>query len=123
MSAEPDPWWKREAVFAAYAPPLLLAACTIATAIGAWDPAVLVLSVATFAWLRLRPAGVYFPVLIGLSGALVVLQPWYGFFAFTNYFAAEELPAGWRRGGRAPSRIAAAGPGTPRRPPARRRGR
>jgi signal transduction histidine kinase len=38
-------------------------------------------------------------VLIALSLALVVLQPWYGFFAFTNYFGAERLPERWRPAG------------------------
>jgi signal transduction histidine kinase len=48
-----------------------------------------------------------FHVVVG--GALVWFNPWYGVFAFTGYFLADELPMRWRKVGFAATALVLAG--------------
>ena len=50
------------------------------------------------AW-RQRPAvtAVFFPGLIVIMTALIIRDPWFGFFTFTGYFYVHRIPWGWRR--------------------------
>jgi signal transduction histidine kinase len=90
---EPD---ERESLRIAALPWVMLALCAAVTPLagaGGETPA-LVLSGVTAAWMllarRLRAA--YFWGLAALAAALVLCAPWFGFFAFTMYFAVERLP-------------------------------
>jgi len=82
-------------------PLTLLALCVAAAAIAGPDhlAVVLALSAAAAAWMavqgRVDPR-VHVPVRVALAAALVVLAPWYGFFAFTTYFVVDRLPPAWR---------------------------
>jgi len=48
---------------------------------------------------RQRPAvtAVFFPGLIAIMTALVIRDPWFGFFTFTGYFYLNRIPWGWWR--------------------------
>ena len=101
VSSETEVWRRREAAFTAAAPYVGLAACTIASAIADRNPVTLGLAGVTALWLRFGSRRIvpFYVVLVLLGLALVALQPWYGFFAFTTYFFVERLPAQWRWAG------------------------
>jgi signal transduction histidine kinase len=104
-------WWeRREQPVISALPFVMLTVSTLATVIIEFSSGLVAmlpdlgLSVATAAWLawffplhpgwRDRPKvmAVFFPVLVALMAALVIRDPWFGFFTFTGYFFVFYLP-------------------------------
>lgn len=109
-----EKWERRERPIFAVMPYVMLAFSTVLTltvrsSTGQTWLIDLGLCALTAAWIlcayTLRPASrehprmmaVFFTVLIALMAILVFRDPWFGFFTFTGYFYAIELPSGtWR---------------------------
>jgi uncharacterized membrane protein len=109
-----EKWERRERPLYAAMPYVMLAFSTVLTLVvrGSTGQTWLIdlgLCALTAAWIlcayALRPASrerprviaVFFVVLIALMAILVFRDPWFGFFTFTGYFYAVELPPGlWR---------------------------
>ena len=109
-------WWeRREQPVLAVFPYVMLAVSTLATVIIRFGDGLeamlpdLALSVAAGAWMawffplhpgwrdRPRVMAVFFPGLVILMAALVIRDPWFGFFTFTGYFFVFWLPGRrWR---------------------------
>jgi signal transduction histidine kinase len=99
-----------------------LAALSVSSGYETWarfDYGLLVVAVAAIwaaALIRYPVAGVpvrtralVFVFHVVLGGTLVWFNPWYGVFAFTGYFFADELPMRWRKAGFAASALVLAG--------------
>jgi signal transduction histidine kinase len=111
--AELERFERLERPLMAILPYAMLAVSLLATAsVPATRPAlplVLILSATAAAWtgwmFALHPAwrerrglmAVFLVVLLALAAALVTLDPWFGFFAFSCYFYAFWVTAGWWR--------------------------
>jgi signal transduction histidine kinase len=106
-------WERHERTFFAVLPFALLAVCTAVSVALKWDSAGellvdLALVAAAAVWVtwmvtlhpewtaRPRRMGLFLTVLIGLSAALVIRAPWFGFFAFSALFYVENLVGRWR---------------------------
>lgn len=108
-------WERREQPVLAVFPYVMLAVATLATVIIKFSGGLvallpdLALSVGAGAWMawffplhpgwreRPRIMAVFFPGLVVLMAALVVRDPWFGFFTFTGYFFVFWLPGRrWR---------------------------
>lgn len=115
LQEEFDRFERNESVFMRILPfPLLTVSCVVTLLQPIWDvpvpvPEVVVLTIVAALWVlwfyALHPEWhqnrsrmvLYFTGLLVLAACLVVLSPWYGFFAFTGYvYAFPCLPGRWR---------------------------
>lgn len=115
LREEFDRWERREtAVMRALPYPLLAVSVVLTLLQSFWDapvhlPAALGLSVVLIAWVMwfhtFHPElhgngplmGLYYTGLVALTGCLVLLTPWFGFFAFIGYVHAfQYLKGKWR---------------------------